>query len=86
MEKYTQVTIDGRDFIDAKEIEYKKVDPEVFIRNNYTVNKLELEYDQKRYLTDSIYNIIDLDTSSTDILNVATGTGKTTAHKKDSGL
>ena len=79
MEKYTQVTIDGRDFIDAKEIEYKKVDPEVFIRNNYTVNKLELEYDQKRYLTDSIYNIIDLDTSSTDILNVATGTGKTTA-------
>lgn len=79
MEKYKTIKIIGKEFVDSKEIEYKAIDTEVFNRDHYSAKKFDLKYDKDGYLTDSIINAIDLKESSTDILNVATGSGKTTA-------
>ena len=79
LEKYEPEEIDGKVFVEPKEIEYKPVDPKVFSDAGYKVFKTELSCNEDGFLTEAIVKAINLGLPSTDILNVATGTGKTTA-------
>ena len=81
MDKYKIIEIDGKAYTEPKEIEYKEVDADQFISCGYNVKQSEIITDNKGFVTDDLVTKIDITqkSKSTDVINVATGSGKTTA-------
>lgn len=76
---YNIKSFDAKSFVEAKEVEYKKVDVEDFIHCNYNVETIDIKTDSKGFVTFDLLDKIDITVSSTDVLNIPTGSGKTTA-------
>ncbi len=70
---------DAKPFLDPREIEYKKVDIQDFIDCKYVVNEINIIPDLKGFVTVDLFNKIEIKNSSTDVINIPTGSGKTTA-------
>lgn len=69
----------AQEFIVQKEIEYKKVDIDVFIKDGYKATKHEVTYNEKGFITDDLVEKVVWNEKNTVVINVATGSGKTTA-------
>ncbi|MBK9736915.1 MAG: DEAD/DEAH box helicase family protein [Saprospiraceae bacterium] len=79
MDKYKVVEFDGKDYVSQIDIEYKMVDVEQFTSCGYDVIQSNVVPDEDGYVTDDLISKIDIKQKSTDVINVATGSGKTTA-------
>lgn len=79
MNDYKIGKFDAKPFVEPREIEYKKVDVNDFRDCHYKVNEVDIKPDSSGFVTKDIFDKIDIRTSSTDILNIPTGSGKTTA-------
>lgn len=79
MNDYKIGKFDAKPLVEPREIEYKKVDVNDFRDCHYKVNEVDIKPDSSGFVTKDIFDKIDIRTSSTDILNIPTGSGKTTA-------
>ena len=77
--RYKSKKISGAHYLTSIPIEYKKVDVDDFIEKGYSAKKIMLDVDDSGYAVKSIVDAIDIKKPSTDIINVTTGCGKTTA-------
>ncbi|MBK8549488.1 MAG: hypothetical protein IPL63_19770 [Saprospiraceae bacterium] len=69
----------AKDFIvNSKEIEYKSVDIETFTKDGYNVVYEKVVPDEKGFVKSDLLSKINLEESNTVVINVATGSGKTT--------
>ena len=64
--------------LNEKTIEFKNVDLDVFAKNRYNTTKVSLEKNSQ-YLTSEITKNLDPKVSNTVLLNLPTGSGKTTS-------
>ncbi len=79
MDKYNIVELDGKEYVAPRDIEYKMVDKNQFISCGYDVIQSDVVPDKEGYVTTDLLTKIDITKKSTDVINVATGSGKTTA-------
>lgn len=79
MNDYKIGKFDAKPFVEARQIEYKRVDVDDFRDCHYSVKEVEIIPDSGGFVTKDLFDKIDISTSSTDVLNIPTGSGKTTA-------
>ncbi|MBK8347150.1 MAG: hypothetical protein IPL08_05820 [Saprospiraceae bacterium] len=79
MDKYKIKQLDGKAYVDPRDIEYKLVDVEQFTSCGYDVYQTPVVQNDKGYITDDLLSKISIKDKCTDVINVATGSGKTTA-------
>lgn len=65
--------------VSNKEIEYKTVDIDALLKDGYNVSYKEVEQNEEGYVTDDLVSKIALDEVNTVVINVSTGSGKTSA-------
>jgi hypothetical protein len=77
--KTNWLSFDGKPFLVDKPIEFKKVNVDSLKEDGYNIKYDEVFYDENGYLDTSILEKVNINEHNTVFINVATGTGKTTA-------